>query len=126
MNSNNTETNVVPTTAVRGRKQLKVKFPKGPFTVEELFEMNNKATGKGTVKCVLTARNHIKRGLATGKLVKLAEKATKGTVGAPAYRFQLKAAVEYNEARKAKKAVVKVATTPQPAQVESPVAVEVK
>ena len=105
MNKNNTNTNPnVTKVAVKvtpGRKPLKVTYPKGPFTVEQLFTLNDKATG-GSVKCELTIRNHIKRELASGKLVQLAEKATTGTVGAPAYRFQLKSAADYNAARKAK------------------------
>jgi len=75
----------------RGRPRYPVKFPKGAFTVDELLALN-----QPKVKCELTARNHINRGLKEGKLVKLKEKLTTGTVGAPAYKFQLKSAYEYN------------------------------
>jgi len=97
----NKNTNVKST---RGRKQLKINWPTGAFTVDELFARNSKEAGKGNVKCELTARNHIARGLAAGKLVKLAEKLTTGKVGAPAFKFQLATYAKHNEARRAKKA----------------------
>jgi hypothetical protein len=86
----------------RGRKRFPIKFPKGAFTVDELFALNKPVSPKF---CELTARNHITRGLASGKLVKLAEKLKTGTVGAPALKYQLKAAYEYNLNRRAKKVV---------------------
>ena len=93
-----------PTPTVKGRKPLTIKYPKGAFTVDQLFALNAKAEGKGNVKCELTARNHIQRGLANGKLIKLAEKVATGKAGAPAFKFQLKAAADYNAARRAAKA----------------------
>ena len=91
------------TKSTRGRKPLKIKFPQGAFTVDQLFALNSKENG-GNVKCELTARNHIKRGLASGTLVKLAEKLTTGKVGAPAYKFILASRHKQNEARRAKRA----------------------
>ena len=89
MNATNTQS------VRRGRKRLAVKFPQGAFTVDQLFALNAKDKG-GNVKCVLTARNHVKRGLATGLLVKLSKKLEKRTVGAPAFRFMLKSRAEAN------------------------------
>jgi hypothetical protein len=86
----------------RGRKRFPVKFPKGAFTVNDLFALNKAVSPKF---CELTARNHITRNLADGKLVKLKDKLKTGTVGAPALKYQLKAAYEYNLNRRAKKAV---------------------
>jgi hypothetical protein len=86
------------TPVTRGRKRFPVKFPKGAFTVDELFALNKPVSPKF---CELTARNHIKRGLANGKLVKLVEKLKTGTVGAPALKYQLKAAYAYNLNRRA-------------------------
>lgn len=74
-----------------GRKPLKVQFPKGEFTVDELFAKN-----AHIVDCELTIRNHINRGLASGKLVKLTRKLMTGTVGAPAFKFQLASTYRYN------------------------------
>jgi hypothetical protein len=102
--------------STRGRKPLKVKFPTGAFTVDQLFAMNDKAKG-GSVKCELTARNHIKRGLATGKLVKLADKLNTGKVGAPAFKFQLASYAKHNEARRAKKALAPAIETPEAPEV---------
>ena len=95
MNKNTTVSNL-------GRPRLSVKFPKGVFTVAEAFVLNKSLQPK---LCVLTIRNHITREMNVGKLVKLVEKATTGTVGAPALKYQLKAAYEYNLNRRAKKAV---------------------
>lgn len=91
-----------------GRKPLKIRYPKGAFTIDELFAANSKANG-GTVKCELTIRNHIKRDLAEGKLVQV-EKVLTGKAGAPAFRFQLKSVREYNIARAAKRAAAPVET----------------
>ena len=93
------------TTVRRGRKPLKVNYPTGAFTVDELFARNSKLTGKGNLKCELSARNHIGRGLASGKLVKLTEKLNTGKVGAPAFKFQLATYAKHNAARRAKKAL---------------------
>ena len=96
--------NTSTSTSRLGRKPAVIKYPKGAFTVEQLFALNSKIDGKGNVKCELTARNHIARGLANGKLVKLAEKVATGKAGAPAFKFQLKAAADYNAIRRANKA----------------------
>jgi hypothetical protein len=95
------------TKSLRGRKPLTVKFPTGAFTVDQLFSLNS-----GLVKCELTARNHIKRGLASGKLMKLAEKLVTGTVGAPAFKFQLASYAKKNANRRAKAAAPAVAPAP--------------
>ena len=86
-------------TVKRGRKPFPVKYPKGAFTVGDLLALNKPVSPKF---CVLTVRNHINRGLASGKLVKLNEKLNKGTVGAPALKYQLKAAYSYNLNRRTK------------------------
>lgn len=83
-----------------GRPRFAVKFPTGKFTVDELFAKNSTL-----IKCELTARNHINRGLASGKLVKLAEKLNTGKVGAPAFKFQLATYAKHNANRRAKKDV---------------------
>lgn len=93
-------------TNTRGRKPLKVKFPTGAFTVDELYALNKPVSPKF---CELTARNHIARGLASGKLVKLSEKLNTGKVGAPAFKFQLASYAKHNEARRLKKAAAKLA-----------------
>lgn len=120
MNKNNTKTNSATKVTVKvspGRNPLNVTYPKGAFTVEQLFALNSQANG-GPVKCELTIRNHIKKALASGKIVRLPEKAVTGTVGAPAFRFQLKSAADYNAARKNKSKVVEAT----PAVTEAPVA----
>jgi hypothetical protein len=103
--SNTTSTATVTT---KGRKPLKVKYPRGAFTVDQLFELNRKDKG-GVVKCELTARNHIKRGLATALLVKLDKKLALGTVGAPAFRYMLKSRAEANQRNLAKAAAKRTA-----------------
>ena len=110
--------NTTVTKSTRGRKPLNVKFPQGAFTVDQLFALNDKAKG-GAVKCELTARNHIKRALASEILVKLPEKRLTGTVGAPAFKFILKARHLNNLAKRVKRTAV-VAT---PATADAPVAV---
>ena len=109
------------TKSVRGRKPLNIKFPQGAFTVDQLFALNDKAKG-GVLKCELTARNHIKRGLKSDVLVKLPEKLATGKVGAPAFKFILKARHQANLAKRAKRAVKVVS----PAEVTAPVAESVK
>lgn len=105
--------------STRGRKPLNIKFPQGAFTVEQLFALNDKSKG-GVVKCELTARNHIKRALAADVLVKLPEKLKTGTVGAPAFKFILKARHLNNLAKRSKRTVVGVKVVDQP--VPAPVA----
>jgi len=99
MNKNTTVLNL-------GRPRLPVKFPKGVFTVAEVFALNKPLRSK---LCVLTIRNHITREVNGGKLIKLAEKATTGTVGAPALKYQLKSVYEYNLNRRVTKPVVNAA-----------------
>jgi len=82
-----------------GRPRKPVKFPKGAFTVDELFAKNS-----NVIDCELTARNHISRALASGKLIKLAEKLNTGKVGAPAFKFQLASTYRYNLNRRTKPA----------------------
>lgn len=96
--------NANTTKSTRGRKPLNVKYPQGAFTVDQLFTLNDKAKG-GVIKCELTARNHIKRGLASDVLVKLPEKLTTGKVGAPAFKFILKTRHLNNLAKRAKRSV---------------------
>ena len=110
--------NATVTKSTRGRKQLNIKFPQGAFSVDQLFALNDKAKG-GVIKCELTARNHIKRGLAKDTLVKLPEKFTTGTVGAPAFKYILKTRHLANQAKRAKRAT-KEASVPA---VEAPVLV---
>jgi len=107
--------NTTVTKSARGRKPLAIKFPQGAFTVDQLFALNDKTKG-GVIKCELTARNHIKRGLASDVLVKLPEKLKTGTVGAPAFKFILKTRHQANLAKRAKRAV-KVSV---PAEVTAP------
>lgn len=109
--------NTTVTKTARGRKPLNIKFPQGAFTVDQLFDLNSVTNG-GFVKCELTARNHIKRALKADVLVKLPEKAKKGTVGAPAFKFILKTRHEANAAKRLKRAVKAVPASP--AQVEGP------
>lgn len=99
-----------------GRPRFAVKFPTGKFTVDELFAKNSTL-----IKCELTARNHITRGLASGKLVKLAEKLNTGKVGAPAFKFQLSTYAKHNANRR-KPVVTKprnLITVPEPVDVEA-------
>jgi hypothetical protein len=83
------------TKSTRGRKPLAFSFPTGAFSVKQLAAKNP------TAKCELTVRNHIARGLASGKLVKLAKKLEKGTVGAPQHLFQLATYARKNAGRRA-------------------------
>ena len=66
--------NATVTKSTRGRKPLNVKLPQGAFTIGQFFGMNDKSKG-GVMKCELTARNHVNRGVQAGLFVKLPEKA---------------------------------------------------
>lgn len=86
-----------------GRPRLNIRLPQGAFTVEQLYTLNKGITPKF---CELTVRNHVKQGLASGLLVKLAKKLETGSVGAPAFRYMLKSRADAN-ARNLAKASVK-------------------
>ncbi|NCC65969.1 MAG: hypothetical protein EOM15_15105 [Spirochaetia bacterium] len=101
--------------SARGRKPIEIKYPRGAFTIEELFALNDVANG-GKVKCRLTIRQKVKDAVKDGVLSVMDPVRTK-KIGAPAQRFISTAA--RNAAKKASEASrrkVKVAKVEKPAE----------
>ncbi len=76
------------TNSTVGRPSAKLVYPRGAFTVQDLYDLNRgpKGRGKRPQICMLTIRNHIKAKLADKSLA-LSGKVTTGTVGKPAHKY---------------------------------------
>lgn len=85
-----------------GRKPAPIVWPRGAFTIKDLFEKNSLANG-GSIKVEVTARNAVKRKLISKEVLEV-EKVKTGGVGAPATKYILASVKAANEKRKAKKA----------------------
>lgn len=88
---NATETPAVETatpTRKAGRPEKELQWPRGIFTVEDLYELNRGPRGKGRRPqvCKLTVRQHIDRKLESGWLTQV-EPLKTGKPGKPASRF---------------------------------------
>lgn len=107
----NTDTNV----AVKqvGRPKAEIKYPRGIFTVDSLYELNRGPRGRGKRAkiCRLTIRKHIAAQVNAGFLTKV-NSVKSGAPGQPAAQFIRSAVKDGLEAARA-------------ARVEVPVAVEV-
>lgn len=85
----NTKTNTVTSTETNrsaGRPKAVLKYPRGTFTFNELFELN-RGEGNDPIVCKLTVRNHIKAHMKDGFLTKLDEPVDTGKPGQPAHRY---------------------------------------
>lgn len=82
-----------------GRPSFKITYPRGAFTINQLFELN-----KTTVKWPLTVRQHVEKQIAGGFLTLLDSTVKTGKVGKPAFRYIRTAVAKSIEARKATKA----------------------
>lgn len=99
----NTDTNTVVSTETKrspGRPKAVLKYPRGSFTFNELFELN-RGEGSEPAVCQLTVRNHIKARLKDGFLTKLDESVDTGKPGQPAHRYIRTAVKKAAEARAA-------------------------
>lgn len=94
-----------------GRPAAEIKYPRGVFTLNDLYEMNHtpkKSLGRGKKAvpakiCKLTLIKHISARLEDKSLTLLPETAKTGKVGKPAYRYILTSVQERLEkARQAK------------------------
>ncbi len=80
-----------------GRPPAEIKYPRGIFTLNELFELNHtpkKSNGRGKKAnpakiCKLTIIKHVNARLADGVLTKLPETVKTGKPGKPAFRYIL-------------------------------------
>lgn len=95
MNKNNKSATKSSTPKSVGRPAFNLKFPRGAFTIAQLFELN-----KATVKWSLTIRQHVEKELAKGFLTKLTETVKTGKVGKPAHKFIRTAVLAGVKARK--------------------------
>lgn len=136
MNTETTTATVTTTEATKsakgpGRPKAVLKYPRGMFTVEELYELNRgeKGRGKRAKVCRLTVRNHIAEQVASGFLTKVAS-VDSGKPGQPAHRYlrtAVKAAADAARAARAAAATTETPTetpVPEASLVETP-AVEV-
>jgi hypothetical protein len=124
MSINNIAVAGVSTVAKKaGRPAFEIKYPKGMFTVDELFDLNNSGKSK-KVKCKLTIRNHIQRDLETGVLKQVGSVKT-GKAGQPAIQYiraTVWAALEAARAGRLTKANTPTTDEPSPAvSVDTPV-----
>ncbi len=83
----NTNSNTQNTPKV-GRPKAELKYPRGIFTVMDLYELNRGPRGRGLKAkvCTLTVRKHIEAELASGFLTQV-RNVKSGRVGKPAAQF---------------------------------------
>ena len=112
----NTETITAPTpertaaeTLARkvGRPKAEIKYPRGIFTVDSLYELNRGPRGRGkrAKVCILTVRKHIEEQVAAGFLT-LVDPLKTGKPGQPAKQYirtAVKAAIDAAKAARAAK-----------------------
>lgn len=133
MNTDTTNTDTVtptPTTTEApkrgpGRPKVTLKYPRGAFTVEELYDLNRgeKGRGKRAKVCKLTIRNHIAEKLGDGFLTEVAP-VKSGKVGQPAKRYirsAVKAALDAAHAARSTPAPTDVPPAVDIALTETPV-----
>lgn len=65
-----------------GRPSAELKYPRGAFTVKDLFELN-----KGTVKWELTVRQHVEKQVESHFLTKLENTVQTGKPGRPNFKY---------------------------------------
>lgn len=126
----NTETNTAASTETKrspGRPKHVLKYPRGMFTVEELYELNRgeKGRGKRAKVCRLTVRKHIAEQVALGFLTKVAN-VDSGKPGQPAHRYLRTAVKAAADAARAARAAATPETpaeapVPEASLVEAPV-----
>lgn len=122
-----TNTEATKSTKGPGRPKAVLKYPRGMFTVEELYELNRgeKGRGKRAKVCRLTVRNHIAEQVASGFLTKV-ESVESGKPGQPAHRYlrtAVKAAADAARAARAAAANTETPTetpVPEASLVETP------
>lgn len=101
-----------------GRPAAELTYPRGAFTINELFEAN-----KDKVKWPLTVRQHVEKQVKAGFLSKLPDTEKTGKVGKPAFRYMRSAVLAGIEARKAKSETEGSTPSETPVQAEAPVEV---
>lgn len=127
MNTENTSTvAVTASTSKVGRPKAEIKYPRGIFTVDSLYELNRGPRGRGKKAqiCKLTIRKHIADQVTAGFLTKV-ESVKTGKPGQPAAQFirtAVKAGLEVARSARTETPVVEVPLTETPATVEVPTA----
>lgn len=118
MNTENTapvtETPVATvSTAKVGRPKAEIKYPRGIFTVDSLYELNRGPRGRGKRAkiCKLTVRKHIEAQVAAGFLTQV-ENLKTGNPGQPAAQFIRTAVKAGLEAARAARAAREAGSTP--------------
>jgi hypothetical protein len=127
--TNTTVTTTAPTTETvkrgPGRPKFDLVYPRGIFTVDELFELNRgpRGRGKSAKVCKLTVRTHIANKVAEGFLTPV-EVVKSGKVGQPAKRYIRTAVKSALDAARAARSVEGGTTPAEPSIPAAEVPVE--
>lgn len=107
-----------------GRPSALLKYPRGTFTVQDLYKLNAGSNKKNPKVCVLTVRKHIENGVAS-KFLTQVKTAVTGKVGKPANQYIRTAVKTGLEAARATRETTNTTAIPVNVEITAPVVAEV-